>query len=104
MSEKKKEKAAELKIKLLVKQIKEELDSEVTLTNKQRADILIDKMREFQEEVKKEGATLQKGDLKPFSSQLKIYVAFLKRKKEEEEANAKAAKKKKKKRKEKQEK
>ena len=60
MSEKKKEKAAELKIKLLVKQIKEELDSEVTLTNKQRADILIDKMREFQEEVKKEGATLQK--------------------------------------------
>ena len=92
MSEKKKEKAAELKIKLLVKHIKKELDSDVTLTNKQRADILIEKMREFQEDVKKEGVTLQKGDLKPFSSQLIKYIALHKKEKEEEEAKAKAAK------------
>ena len=45
MSDKNKEKAAKRQIELLVRYIKKELDKDVTLTNKQRADILIEKMR-----------------------------------------------------------
>jgi len=92
MGKKNKEKAVELKIKLLVRYIQTELDSDVTLTNKQRADILIEKMKEFQESAKEEGETLKKGDLKPFSSQLKTYIALHKKEKEEEEEKARDAK------------
>tara|TARA_B100000900_G_scaffold2940_1_gene2548 strand:- start:78 stop:1058 length:981 start_codon:yes stop_codon:yes gene_type:complete len=92
MSDKNKEKAAERQIKLLVRYIKNELDKDDTLTNKKRAEILIEKMNEFQKEVKEEGVTLQKADLKPFSMQLKTYIDLHKKEKEEEEAKAKAAK------------